>query len=159
MNLNQSQKPSPEAEFALASMRRGIEKATRQAVVYVEDLQAASARLRDASYEFAAQESESDLWRAFFQNDPVFALAFIRVEMERRLQERASEEGLPPTRAGVIDHLWSGRILPQAQAKAMADLLRLFNAAIHGATVDPKAADWALSDGLAIVGSLRAKVL
>jgi len=89
--------------------------------------------------------------------DPNLALAGLRIELERRLIRLAESRGVPVPRVGLnqVLRLLNERELINGQERAvLSDLAGLLNAAVHGASAEPSAAQWALDIGPQILGAL-----
>jgi hypothetical protein len=78
----------------------------------------------------------------------------VRAEIEGRLRVQAAAQGITVGDRGILDLLWRGELLPQPQASALAHLMHLLNAAVHGAEATKGTDDWAATVGLSIVSAL-----
>ncbi len=110
-----------------------------------------SKKKRTVSYSF---ESVLD-------KDPNLALAGLRIEIEKRLVQIAKLNSLDVTRASVgqlLRLLDQKQILTPEESSALADMSGLLNAAVHGANVDRRAADWAFEVGPRLLHGLDEKI-
>lgn len=90
--------------------------------------------------------------------DPNLALAGLRIELERRLEQLARSRGgdNAPTGIGnLLRYLNQKQLIGGAERAVLSDLVALLNAAVHGAKVDPEVADWALEIGPRILRALE----
>jgi hypothetical protein len=97
------------------------------------------------------------------RDDPLLALAALRIELERRLRQIAESHGVslagrPGSVRMIADELQSNGVITSQQASAIADMAGTLNRAVHAEEVDPRAAEWALKVGPSILASLDAKV-
>lgn len=91
-------------------------------------------------------------------SDPNLALAGLRIELERRLEQLAQARGGADAPRGVgnlLRYLNGREWIGGAERAVLADLVGLLNAAVHGATVESDAADWALHVGPRILQALE----
>ncbi len=91
------------------------------------------------------------------QEDPNLALAGLRIEIERRLGSIARARGLDSRRSGVgqlLRQLASVGAVSQAEVSVLNDLVILLNRAVHGAEVEPRAAQWAIEIGPSLLAAL-----
>ncbi len=91
------------------------------------------------------------------ERDPNLALAGLRIELEKRLVRLAQSKGLEVRSYGIgqlLRLLTKHNVLTQEEQSALADMVGLLNSAVHGAAVDPRAADWAMSVGPRLLASL-----
>lgn len=89
--------------------------------------------------------------------DPNLALAGLRIEIEQRLVALAEKRGIEVRGRGLgqLLRLLSERgALGQQERSVLADLTGLLNSAVHGATVDRRAADWAIEIGPRLLRAL-----
>lgn len=94
------------------------------------------------------------------EDDPKLALAGLRIEIEKRLNEIAESSGTEIKHAGIrrlMDVLRNQEQLTQEQHSVLADLIGLLNAAVHGGDIDDRAAEWALDVGPRLLDALEAK--
>ena len=91
------------------------------------------------------------------EDDPNLALAGLRIEIEKRLQNIAEARNIPARKQsdGSLMSILSqeGAITKQAYS-VLADMIGLLNSAVHGATVDKRAVDWAMETGPRLLKSL-----
>lgn len=92
------------------------------------------------------------------EQDPNLALAGLRIEIEKRLEALAEAKGVAAARLGVgglLRELARQNALSEEERSVLADMVALLNQAVHGATVDSRAADWALQVGPRLLRSLQ----
>jgi len=95
------------------------------------------------------------------EEDPKLALAGLRIEIERRLNEIAESNGLKVEKVGVgqlLRLLGERELLSQEQRSVLADMVGLLNMAVHGGDIDERAADWALDIGPRLLNTLEMKI-
>ena len=85
------------------------------------------------------------------------ALAGLRIEIEKTLKEIALQDGITDIHS--ISQLTSvlnqvGTISAE-QASLISDLVPMLNEAVHGKSVDPRAAEWAIITGPRILNALE----
>lgn len=91
-------------------------------------------------------------------SDPNLALAGLRIELERRLYQLAESRGekLDPMGIGrLLEQLNRLELIGGQERTILSDLAGLLNSAVHGAQVDPEAAEWALEVGPRILNALE----
>ncbi len=127
--------------------------------VEFQDLQKAAERAEKAGL-LAPQPELSPAEFTFQQvaeSDPNLALAGLRIEIEKRLASLAEKHGIERRGRGLGQLL---RALAQKQALSpeasatLADMTGLLNSAVHGASVDSRATDWAISVGPRVLKAL-----
>jgi len=94
-------------------------------------------------------------------NDPNLALAGLRIEIESRLRELAQRKGIPSATKSIrqlTQDLIAVGVLGREEVSAINDLLPLLNRAVHGATVDERASQWALDFGPKILSALEERL-
>ncbi len=104
---------------------------------------------RDYSFQLVAEEG------------PKLALAGLRIEIERRLNEIAESNGLKVEKVGVgqlLRLLGERELLSQEQRSVLADMVGLLNGAVHGGDIDERAAGWALDIGPSLLNTLEMKI-
>lgn len=98
---------------------------------------------------------------AVMEEDPNLALAGLRIEIERRLRAIAKGRGLNAERAGIgqlLRLLRTNEAISQREDSVLSDLLGLLNSAVHGAEVDPRAAQWAIDVGPRLLAALDERI-
>lgn len=94
------------------------------------------------------------------KEDPILALAGLRIEIEKRLTDIAESKGLKTENAGVgrlLRMLSEKQLLSYEQHSVLADMVVLLNKAVHGENIDERAAEWALDVGVRLLNTLEAK--
>lgn len=94
-------------------------------------------------------------------HDVNLALAGLRIEIEKRFIDIAQSHNIILPKAGLgqlLQILKSKQIISSETVSLIADLAGLLNSAVHGATVDPRAADWAVSVGPQLLNALDEKI-
>ena len=92
------------------------------------------------------------------ESDPNLALAGLRIEIERRLLTLCEKHRIQIRSKGVgqlLRVLDERGVLTPEQRSALNDLTGLLNSAVHGATVEPQAAAWAMDIGPPLLESLN----
>ena len=93
--------------------------------------------------------------------DPNLALAGLRVELERRLVRLAEAHDIGTAMEGMgrlLSELARRGILSEDEESVLSDLVHLLNAAVHGASVDPRATEWAMDVGPQLIQSFEEKL-
>jgi len=90
-------------------------------------------------------------------NDPNLALAGLRIEIEKRLQSIAEAHNISKRQgvSGLMRELLQQGVLSQEEYGVLADMIGLLNSAVHGATVDIRAREWAMETGPRLLKSLN----
>lgn len=94
-------------------------------------------------------------------DDPNLALAGLRIEIEKLLLQLAKSKGVEVQRASVerlMKLLAEQGVLAQEEYDVLADMIGLLNSAVHGASVDRRAVDWAMEVGPRLLKSLDNKI-
>jgi hypothetical protein len=103
---------------------------------------------------------EEPAYLSIAQDDPNLALAGLRIEIEKRLKEVAKSRGLDADRQSIgylLRRLPEGT-LSQQEYSVLSDLIGLLNRAVHGADVDPSAAQWAMEVGPRLLAGLDERI-
>lgn len=129
-----------------------------------QDLERARTKADKAGLLTAAHRNESERQYSFqlvAQEDPKLALAGLRIEIEKRLNEIAESNGINTGKASVgrlLRILGERELLSQEQRSVLSDMVGLLNAAVHGGEIDNRAAEWALDVGPRLVSALEIKI-
>ena len=106
------------------------------------------------------QYNEEYSFQIVAEEDPVLALAGMRIEIEKRLREIAESVGLKVERIGIgklLRILSEKQLISNEQRSVLLDMIGLLNAAVHGGDVDERAAEWALDVGPRLLNTLETK--
>lgn len=130
--------------------------------VEFQELQRAASRAESAGL-LAPPSAKIDALavQSIAERDPNLALAGLRIEIEKRLSKLARCTGIVPKGAGVgilLRQLTKSGVLAQEEQAVLSDLVGLLNSAVHGATVDTRAADWAMDIGPRLLASLDERI-
>ncbi len=89
--------------------------------------------------------------------DPNLAIAGLRIEVEKSLRKIAHAHAIPNRGAlkQLVRTLGSRGLLTPSTVAGLEELVDMGNSAVHGATVDPEAAEWALRNSGIIIQSLN----
>lgn len=93
--------------------------------------------------------------------DPNLALAGLRIELEKRLVQLAEKHGIGTSMQGLrrlLRELSSRGILGDDESSVLDDLTHLLNSAVHGASVDSRATDWAMDVGPQLIQAIEEKL-
>jgi hypothetical protein len=123
------------------------------------DLQKAASRAETAGLLAApaAATPQEYAFQEIAEKDPNLALAGLRIELEKRLVKLARSKGIEPRSYGLgqlLRLLAKEKILTDEEQSVLADMGGLLNSAVHGATVDSRAAEWAMNVGPRLLASL-----
>lgn len=89
--------------------------------------------------------------------DPNLALAGLRIEIERKLLRLSDQHQIPLRSRGIsqlLRELSERGVLTNDQRSVLTDLVGLLDSAVHGATVDQRAATWAMEIAPGLLQSL-----
>lgn len=117
--------------------------------VELRELQAAAAKAKEAGLltVSTARFKPEHTFLQVAEMDPNLALAGLRIEIERRLVALCEKRQVAVRSRGVsqlLRALDQHGVLTPEQRSALSDLTGLLNSAVHGATVDPQTAAWAM---------------
>lgn len=113
------------------------------------------------SKEEESPESSQYSFQMVANDDPNLALAGLRIEIERKLNEIAESRSIDSHHKGVrqlLEILSQHNVLTNEERSVLADLSGLLNRAVHGAEVDNRAAQWAIEIGPRILKALDEKL-
>lgn len=104
-----------------------------------------------------AQDESVSSFSVVAEHDPNLALVGLRIEVEQRLRRIGERHGianhlLPLTK--LLRELRQREILPIEVVSGLDELVISGNRAAHGAKVEPRVADWAISYGPKILATL-----
>jgi hypothetical protein len=127
--------------------------------VQFQELQKTAERAQQAGLLASSPESTPSefVFQQIAEQDPNLALAGLRIEIEKRLLKLAERRNIEVRNQGVgqLLRLLSQRQVLTSEASAiLADMTGLLNSAVHGARVEPQAAEWALNVGPRILKAL-----
>jgi hypothetical protein len=123
------------------------------------ELQKAAARAEEAGLLAPSQAPTPSefTFQRIVEEDPNLALAGLRIEIEKRLVKLAEKHGIESRSRGLgqlLRILTERQVLDNQARSVLADMVGLLNSAVHGATVDPRATDWAISVGPRLLKAL-----
>jgi len=127
--------------------------------VEFQDLQKVAVRAEQAGL-LAAKEAATQpefTFQRVAERDPILALAGLRIEIEKRLVALAEKRGIDVDGRGLgqlLRILAQRQVLTDGERSVLADLTGLLNSAVHGAAVDPRAAEWAMDVGPLLLKAL-----
>ena len=93
--------------------------------------------------------------------DPNLALAGLRIEIEKRLVRLGKSNGLPVQRRGIgslLRDLNQHELINGVERSVLSDLSGILNSAVHGATVEQAALNWAMEVGPRILRALDDRI-
>jgi hypothetical protein len=131
--------------------------------VEFQELQAVAAKADDAGLLSPppARSEEEYAFQSVAQRDPNLALAGLRIELEKRLVRLAEAHDVGTAMQGMgrlLGELARRGILSEDEESVLSDLVHLLNAAVHGASVDPRATEWAMDVGPQLIQSFEEKL-
>jgi hypothetical protein len=131
--------------------------------VEFQELQAVAAKADDAGLLSPppARSEEEYAFQSVAQRDPNLALAGLRIELEKRLVRLAEAHDVGTTMQGMgrlLGELARRGVLSEDEESVLSDLVHLLNAAVHGASVDPRATEWAMDVGPQLIQSFEEKL-
>lgn len=131
--------------------------------VEYHELERAKKEAEEAGLLAPAAEPTPPVFLAIAEQDPNLALAGLRIELEKRLRVLATADGIAPesTRQGIgplLRMLASRDALKERERSVLADLIATLNSAVHGAEVDPRAAQWAMDVGPKLLRTLDERI-
>lgn len=95
------------------------------------------------------------------EHDPNLALAGLRIEIERRLCNLARQHGYQGRAYGIgnlLRHLESQSLLSREESRAIEEIVKILNEAIHGASIDRRTAQLALDTGTSMLLTLESRI-
>jgi hypothetical protein len=142
----------------LSSVFKSIELPGVLKIQY-QDFEKIEERARDTGLliDETAKGKEDYSFQTVASTDPNLALAGLRIELEKRLLNLAESRDLKPYKrslGALLSDLNRHQLINGAESGLLADLAGLLNSAVHGAVVDPSAAEWALDIGPKILKAL-----
>lgn len=132
------------AEKGLRALRRATEKALRQQVVTLTDLEEATRRLEAAGFHLTRVSAPATPG-IVLSEDPNLALASLRIELERQLRVTIRPTEKAPS--GILELIYESGRFTEPQSSALVHLLTLLNSAVHGAAVTKDAPAWVEKSG------------
>jgi hypothetical protein len=131
--------------------------------VEFQELQKVAAKADDAGLLSPAPATVQPeyAFQSVADRDPNLALAGLRIELEKRLVRLAEVHGIGTHMQGMarlLRELASRGILSQDEESVLSDLVHMLNAAVHGASVDPRATEWAMDVGPQLIQSFEEKL-
>ena len=133
--------------------------------VEFQDLERVKSRADTAGL-LAAKPSkveESFSFQSIAEMDPNLALAGLRIEIEKRLAKLAEVSGIEQRGRAMgvgqlLRALTQHEVLTNDERSILADMVNMLNAAVHGAAVDRRSADWATDIGPRLLTSLDERI-
>ncbi|QJR13584.1 hypothetical protein [Usitatibacter palustris] len=131
--------------------------------VEFQELQKIAAKADDAGLLSKADAAphEDYAFQAIAGRDPNLALAGLRIEIEKRLILLCEKHGIGTTMQGLgrlLRELSSRGVLTEDESAVLTEMTYLLNAAVHGASVDPRATEWALDVGPQLIQAFEEKL-
>jgi hypothetical protein len=127
--------------------------------VEFRDLEKAEEELNEAKLiKIPSKEQVSYLPRE--QDNPILSLAWLRIEIEKRIRMLNGLCKLPENRDfnTMLRQLVEKEILNQKEYSALRDLRGTLNKAVHGEDIDSNANEWAFRIGSSILSALDDKL-
>jgi hypothetical protein len=89
--------------------------------------------------------------------DPNLAVAGLRIEIEKSVRKIADAHGVPSRGplTNLVNTLGTRGVFPGSMVDGLKTLIQIGNSAVHGASVDPSAAEWAIIHSQQIIRSLN----
>lgn len=119
-------------------------------------------RVADAFDDASAEPSAKPTYMAVKNLDPGLALVGLRIEIEVRLQrlweDSGNDLGRQRSAGMLLRELRRGDVVPARQAGALEELLRITNAAAHGAELPARSEDFAFDEGPRILAWLDQRI-
>ena len=135
--------------------------------IQFQDLQRVEARAEGAGLlvrpEATAARAAAQTEYAFqsvAERDANLALAGLRIELEKRVVRLADRHGIGTRMQGLgrlLQELVRKGVLSDDEGAALGEMTLLLNEAVHGASVDPRAAEWAMDVGPVLLQALDEK--
>lgn len=128
--------------------------------VEFQDLQKAAVRAEQAGLLAPSAGPARSLmaFQRYGEMDPNLALAALRIEIEKRLVSLAESRQVEASGRGVgqlLRALTQRQVLNEEERSVLAELTGLLDSAVHGASVDPRAAEWAMDVGPRVLKGLE----
>lgn len=142
-------------------------------VEFERDLATASDKVEGAGLlaEPPTPEAKKAAYEAVFHEDPVLALAGLRIELEKRINRLieltgchsgTSTSGTLPFRpmslTRAVDSLAAAKVISREEQGALRDVIPLLNRAVHSAEFSMSAAEWAMDFGPRILAAFDEKI-
>lgn len=129
--------------------------------VKFQDIAAAGAKLENSEAVVslsasASNETQQPILERVQSLDPNLAVAGLRIEIEKSIRKIADAHGIPShgPLTTLLGTLGAEGLLAATMVDGLRTLIRIGNEAVHGATVDPEAAEWAILHSQQIIRSL-----
>lgn len=130
--------------------------------VTFQDVTDAGKEVTDALGSGEGSESEPiDVFAEVVELDSNLALAYLRIEIEKRLRELAEDAEIDPNRMPLnrlMVELSSAGLLPRSARSGLSKLIDAGNLAAHGVEIEPGVAQWAMREGPEILRSLDSHI-
>lgn len=93
-------------------------------------------------------------------DDPTIALAWLRIEIEKRLRDLVKKNKMSDEKKLIrnLIALYENGVFNEEEKTALLDLVQILSSAIHGVPVDQSAADWAIEVGPHLLKGLDNKL-
>lgn len=96
-------------------------------------------------------------------HDPVLALAWLRIELEKLLKKLARSKGLELDRktiplSALIEDLSNMNILTKQEKSVLADMINVLNKAVHGENLDRRVVEWVKLVGPEFLDGINEKI-
>lgn len=103
---------------------------------------------------------EKDLFIPEKLEDPIMSLAWLRIEIEKKIKDLNSLCNFQKSRNfhKMLQQLKDKEIIDFKEFSALKDLRGILNKAIHGETIDPRASKWAFTVGSEILSALDTRI-
>ena len=124
----------------------------------VEDRAREAGLIKDTAPEVKTEESA--VYERIAAEDPNLALVGLRIELEKALVLLGANHGVSGDRKSIrwiATELTKDGVLPEGTASLLSDLIPTLNSAAHGAKVDERSVQWALTAGTEILHALRSR--
>lgn len=109
----------------------------------------------------SAQRSGRPIYEIIYNDDPLLALAGLRIALEKRLKDMALIGDISKDQplGRIITELTSRGVLTAEQSSALADLIPVLNRAVHAGDTSAGEADWAMTLGPRLIAGLEKRAV
>jgi len=113
------------------------------------------------SEDLTTKDDKNYSFQLIATNDPVLALAGLRIEIEKRLKKLAEGNDIGTKMQGIgslIQNLKTKGIINNQEYSFISDMVGTLNRAVHAENIDDRAAHWAIEYGPKILKALDEKI-
>lgn len=128
--------------------------------VEYKDFEEIEKKFKENNFLKYPKKNEKIFYPSFKSEDPILSLAWLRIEIEKRIKILNDLCNLPQNKDiyKLLSQLKNKEILSEGEFSSLRALRGILNRAVHGGKINSKIGDWSLKNGQNILFTLDEKI-